>query len=62
MPDIECDYDDFSLSVEVTLQAGQRQYESEGEPVARHYGQLKKKDWKRTPIVSLLLQLSILQH
>ena len=25
MPDIECDYDDFSLSVEVTLQAGQRQ-------------------------------------
>ena len=43
MPDIECDYDDFSLSVEVTLQSGQRQYESEGEPVARHYGQLKKR-------------------
>lgn len=48
MPDIECDYDDFSLSVEVTLQAGQRQYESEGEPVARHYGQLKKRTGKDT--------------
>ncbi|MGR5607480.1 AlwI family type II restriction endonuclease [Enterocloster clostridioformis] len=48
MPDIECDYDDFSLSVEVTLQAGQRQYESEGEPVARHYGQLKKRSGKDT--------------
>lgn len=48
MPDIECDYDDFSLSVEVTLQSGQRQYESESEPVARHYGKLKKKSGKDT--------------
>lgn len=48
MPDIECDYEDFSLSVEVTLQSGQRQYESEGEPVARHYGKLKKKSGKDT--------------
>lgn len=48
MPDIECDYEDFSLSVEVTLQSGQRQYESEGEPVARHYGQLKKRTGKDT--------------
>lgn len=48
MPDIECDYEDFSLSVEVTLQSGQRQYESEGEPVARHYGQLKKRVGKET--------------
>lgn len=48
MPDIECDYVDFSLSVEVTLQSGQRQYESESEPVARHYGQLKKKTGKET--------------
>lgn len=46
MPDIECDYDDFMLSVEVTLQNGQRQYESEGEPVARHYGQMKKRSGK----------------
>ena len=48
MPDIECDYDEFSLSVEVTMQSGQRQYESEGEPVARHYGQLKKRTGKDT--------------
>jgi len=48
MPDIECDYDNFVLSVEVTLQSGQRQYETEGEPVARHYGQLKKRTGKET--------------
>lgn len=48
MPDIECDYESFALSVEVTLQSGQRQYESEGEPVARHYGQLKKESGKET--------------
>ncbi len=48
MSDIECDYEDFALSVEVTLQSGQRQYETEGEPVARHYGQLKKKMGKET--------------
>lgn len=46
MPDIECDYDDFVLSVEVTMQQGQRQYESEGEPVARHYGQIKRRTGK----------------
>jgi len=48
MPDIECDYGYFSLSVEVTLQSGQRQYEAEGESVARHYGQIKKKTGKET--------------
>lgn len=48
MPDIECYYKDFSMSVEVTMQSGQRQYETEGEPVARHYGQLKKRSGKDT--------------
>ncbi len=48
MPDIECNYSDFSISVEVTMQSGQRQYETEGEPVARHYGQLKKRSGKDT--------------
>lgn len=43
MPDIECDYGDFALSVEVTLQSGQRQYESESEPVARHLAKLGRK-------------------
>ncbi len=46
MPDIECDYDNFVLSVEVTMQQGQRQYETEGEPVARHYGQMKQRTGK----------------
>jgi len=46
MPDIECDYGDFVLSVEVTMQNGQRQYEAEGEPVARHYGQMKARTGK----------------
>lgn len=48
MPDIECDYGTFALSVEVTLQRGQRQYESEGEPVTRHYAQLQKLKGKTT--------------
>lgn len=47
MPDIECDYGDFILSVEVTMRQGQRQYESEGEPIARHLGQIKKRTGKQ---------------
>lgn len=42
MSDIVCDYGEFGLCVEVTLQVGQRQYEAEGEPVARHLAKLKK--------------------
>ncbi|MDR0939474.1 MAG: AlwI family type II restriction endonuclease, partial [Mediterranea sp.] len=42
MADIVCDYGDFGLTVEVTMQMGQRQYETEGEPVARHLAKLKK--------------------
>lgn len=42
MADIVCDYGDFYLSVEVTMSSGQRQYESEGEPVSRHLGKLKE--------------------
>ncbi len=45
-PDIECDYGDFMLSVEVTMQSGKRQYETEGEPIARHYGEMKEKTGK----------------
>ena len=40
-PDIECDYIEFVLSVEVTLQSGQRQFEAEGESVARHFGKMR---------------------
>lgn len=39
--DIVCDYGDFIVSVEVTLQRGCRQYDTEAEPVARHLGDLK---------------------
>lgn len=41
MADIVCDYGDFKLTVEVTLQSGQRQYETEGEPVSRHLAKVK---------------------
>lgn len=46
MADIVCDYDDFSLTVEVTMQSGQRQYEMEGEPVSRHLAKVKKEKGK----------------
>lgn len=47
-PDIICDYGDFGLTVEVTMQSGQRQYETEGEPVARHLAKYKKSTNKET--------------
>jgi hypothetical protein len=46
MADIVCDYGDFGLTVEVTMQIGQRQYEMEGEPVTRHLAKLKKETSK----------------
>lgn len=42
MADIVCDYDNFKLSVEVTMSCGQTQYSMEGEPVSRHLGKLKR--------------------
>lgn len=44
--DIVCDYGDFLLTVEVTMQSGQRQYEMEGEPVSRHLAKVKKESGK----------------
>jgi hypothetical protein len=46
MADIVCDYGDFGVTVEVTMQTGQRQYETEGEPVTRHLAKLKKESGK----------------
>ena len=40
--DIECFYENFSMIVEVSLSTGHKQYEQEGEPVARHFGDFKK--------------------
>jgi hypothetical protein len=42
LPDIFCDYGNFGLTVEVTMQGGQRQYETEGEPVSRHLAKVKR--------------------
>lgn len=46
MADIVCDYGDFGLTVEVTMQGGQRQYETEGEPVTRHLAKVKRETKK----------------
>ncbi len=46
MADIICEYGDFNLAVEVTMQSGQKQYEMEGEPVSRHLAKLKKESGK----------------
>jgi len=46
MADIVCDYGDFGLTVEVTLQSGKKQYETEGEPVLRHLGKFKAESEK----------------
>lgn len=41
-PDIEAEYEGFKIIIEVTMSSGSKQYEMEGEPVARHYGRLQK--------------------
>ena len=46
MADIICDYGNFVLAVEVTMQSGQKQYEMEGETVSRHLAKLKKETEK----------------
>lgn len=53
MADIVCDYETFGLTVEVTMQSGQRQYETEGEPVTRHLAKIKKETQK--PAYSLFI-------
>lgn len=42
VPDIVCDYKDFVLVIEVTLSGGERQYETEAEPIARHLATVKR--------------------
>jgi len=44
--DIVCNYNDFDLTVEVTLSSGVTQYVMEGEPVPRHLGNLQKESPK----------------
>ena len=42
LPDIEAEYNGFRLIVEVTMSSGNKQYEMEGEPVARHFGNIQR--------------------
>ena len=46
--DIECDYGDFDVTVEVSLSSGALQFKMEGEPVPRHIGIHKEKTNKPT--------------
>lgn len=41
--DIEAFYEHFVLIIEVTLTVGERQYDAEAEPVARHYGAMVRR-------------------
>lgn len=42
MPDIVAEYEGFKMILEVTMSNGNKQYEMEGEPVARHFGNLQR--------------------
>lgn len=53
-PDIECDYENFKLIIEVTMSSGQKQYDMEGEPVARHYGDAKRESAEK-PVYCLFI-------
>ena len=57
MADIVCDYGNFGLTVEVTMQGGKRQYETEGEPVTRHLAKIKRETSK--PAYCLFIALNI---
>lgn len=57
MPDIEVDFAGFKVIVEVTMSSGSRQYEMEGEPVARHFGKVQKSSSE--PVYCLFIAPSI---
>lgn len=52
-PDLVVEYDSFILLVEVTLSKGAKQYEMEGEPVARHFGTISRNSNK--PVYCLFI-------
>jgi hypothetical protein len=53
MPDIFIEYDGFKVIVEVTMSSGNKQYEMEGEPVARHFG--KTQSTSKEPVYCLFI-------
>lgn len=54
-PDLEVDYGSFKLIVEVTLSSGQKQYDMEGEPVARHYADAQRNASADVPVYCLFI-------
>lgn len=53
LPDIDIEYKNFRLIIEVTTSTGNKQYEMEGEPVARHFGNVKTNSAK--PVFCLFI-------
>lgn len=58
MPDIICEYEKFNLTVEVTMSSGSKQYEMEGEPIARHLAKIKKEKGKKAYCLFIAPQIS----
>ena len=58
-PDITVDYGAFQVLVEVTLSGGQRQFEMEGESVARHLGKARAAAPAGTPVYCLFVAPTI---
>jgi len=57
-PDLECDYKDFGLIVEVTRSSGATQYNMEGEPVARHLGDARRRVTGK-PIYAIFIPIKL---
>ena len=57
-PDIVCEYKNYNIIVEVTIASGQKQYEMEGESVARHLGLHQKEKNKETYCIFITPSLS----
>jgi len=53
MPDIEADYGNFKIIAEVTMSSGNKQFEMEGESVARHFGKIQNSS--KTPVYCLFI-------
>jgi len=53
MPDIEVEYEGFKVIVEVTRSSGNKQFEMEGESIARHLGKARAKS--EVPVYCLFI-------
>lgn len=57
-PDIEADYDDFGLILEVTMSSGNTQYRMENESVPRHFGKAKSESGKEMYCIFIAPKIS----